>query len=217
MDELPLFPLGSVLLPGQRLPLTVFEPRYVDMLRMLVEREERDRCFGVVAIRRGHEVGVDGVRDLHGIGCEARVDAIAAAVGLGEPRYQVIATGTRRFLLDRLLPAGETPWLRGEVTWLPRVSSPAGADLVRVRRAANAFAELVGTEPADLPDGATDVAARVVEAVPTLRTGDRLEVLTAETTKEQTEALLRLLRREVALIRRLGTVRWFEPPAPSAN
>jgi Lon protease-like protein len=217
MDELPLFPLATVLLPGERLPLTVFEPRYVDLLRSLMEREERERCFGVVAIRRGHEVGVDGVRDLHGFGCEARVDAIAAAVGLGEPRYQLIATGTRRFRLDRLLPAGETPWLRGQVSWLPPLAPAAGTDLARLRRAVAAFTDLVGTEPADLPDGAPDLAARVVGAVPTLGMADRLEVLTAETTTEQTEAMLRLLRREVALIRGLGAVRSFEPPAPSAN
>jgi hypothetical protein len=80
-----------------------------------------------------------------------------------------------------------------------------------------AFTDLVGTEPADLPDGAPDLAARVVGAVPTLGMADRLEVLTAETTTEQTEAMLRLLRREVALIRGLGAVRSFEPPAPSAN
>lgn len=218
MDEvLPLFPLGTVLLPGARLPLTIFEPRYVDLLRMLVERPERERCFGVVAIRRGHEVGAGGVRDLHAVGCEARIDAIAASVGLGEPRYQVVATGTRRFHLDRVLPADDVPWPRGEVSWLPPVAPPSGADLRRVRAALAACARALGTEAPPLPDGAPDLAARVVGSVPTLAVADRLEVLTAQTTTEQTEAMLRLLRREVALIRGLGAVRPFEPPAPSAN
>jgi hypothetical protein len=105
----------------------------------------------------------------------------------------------------------------GEVSWLPPLAPPAGADLARIRRAVSAFTGLVGTRPADLPDGAPDLVARVVGAVPTLGTADRLEVLTAQTTTEQTEAMLRLLRREVALIQGLGAVRSFEPPTPSAN
>lgn len=217
MAELPLFPLGTALLPGQRLPLTIFEPRYVDLLRTLMEQPERERSFGIVAIRRGWEVGVDGVRDLHAIGCEARIDAVAATVGLGGPRYQVVATGARRFRLDGLLPAGVTPWLRGEVSWLAQVPPPAGRDLSRLRAAVTAFARTLGLEPPELPGGSPELANLVLDAVPTLGARDRQEVLAADTVTEQTEVLLGLLRREVALIRGLGTVQWFEPPPPSAN
>jgi len=48
--EMPLFPLHPVLFPGGRLPLQIFEPRYLDM----VVRCMRDGApFGVVLIRRG--------------------------------------------------------------------------------------------------------------------------------------------------------------------
>ncbi len=57
MSELPLFPLGSVLLPFGRVPLQIFEPRYVD----LVGRCMKDASpFGVVWIRRGSEVAQKG-------------------------------------------------------------------------------------------------------------------------------------------------------------
>lgn len=217
MDELPLFPLGTVLLPGQRLPLTIFEPRYVDLLRTLMERPEPERCFGVVAIRRGHEVGVGAAHDLHELGCEARIDAIAAAVGYGEPRYQIVATGTRRFRIETLHPAGGTPWLRATVTWPPAVPAPTGQAVDRIRSELAAFARAIGAEPPELPDGAPDLASRVLGSVPTLSLDDRLAVLTAETTTEQVEIVSRLLRRERALIEGLGVVRRFEPPAPSAN
>ena len=59
---IPLFPLGTVLVPGLVLPLHIFEPRYRRLLADLAERPEADRGFGVVAIREGHEVGADGVR-----------------------------------------------------------------------------------------------------------------------------------------------------------
>jgi Lon protease-like protein len=54
MSELPLFPLQTVLLPDGRLPLRVFEPRYLDMVARSLRGENR---FGVVAIREGAEVG----------------------------------------------------------------------------------------------------------------------------------------------------------------
>nr|WP_238148157.1 LON peptidase substrate-binding domain-containing protein [Janibacter hoylei] len=49
-----MFPLGTVLLPGQPLPLQVFEPRYLTMLRDVADGDGR---FGVVLIDRGFEVG----------------------------------------------------------------------------------------------------------------------------------------------------------------
>lgn len=54
MAELPLFPLQTVLLPGGRLALRVFEARYVDMVARCLRGANR---FGVVAIREGAEVG----------------------------------------------------------------------------------------------------------------------------------------------------------------
>jgi Lon protease-like protein len=52
--EVPLFPLNTVLFPGGVLPLRIFEPRYLDM----VKRCMRDAGeFGVVLIREGREAG----------------------------------------------------------------------------------------------------------------------------------------------------------------
>ena len=48
--ELPMFPLGSVLLPGGVLPLHIFEVRYQQLLNHALET---DRRFGVVLITRG--------------------------------------------------------------------------------------------------------------------------------------------------------------------
>ncbi|HEX8005265.1 MAG TPA: LON peptidase substrate-binding domain-containing protein, partial [Trebonia sp.] len=59
-ETLPLFPLTTVLFPGMRLPLHVFEQRYRQLVRDLLELPEQRR-FGVIAIRKGRETGVDGV------------------------------------------------------------------------------------------------------------------------------------------------------------
>src|SRR6478672_4768387 len=113
MARIPLFPLGTVLVPGASLPLQIFEPRYVVMLSDLVNAMEVPE-FGVVAIRQGNEVGVGSARDLHEIGCLARV---LQAASIGDGRYLVVSTGTERFHLDGLADTGSA-YLTGEVTVL---------------------------------------------------------------------------------------------------
>jgi uncharacterized protein len=57
VSELPLFPLGSVLVPYGQLPLQIFEQRYIDLVR---ETMRNNTHFGVVWIRRGSEVAERG-------------------------------------------------------------------------------------------------------------------------------------------------------------
>ena len=108
-EMLPLFPLGAVLYPGMLLPLHIFEERYRELVRDLLDGPE-PRRFGVIAIRKGRETGIDGVQSLYEIGCTAvlrRVDQHE------DGRYDIVAVGTERF---RLLGLDETrPYLRGEV------------------------------------------------------------------------------------------------------
>jgi Lon protease-like protein len=55
--SLPLFLLHAVLVPGQRLPLKVFEPRYLDMASRCLKNSEP---FGICLIKSGKEVGAAG-------------------------------------------------------------------------------------------------------------------------------------------------------------
>lgn len=53
-SEIPLFPLSTVLFPRGPLPLRIFEPRYVDMIKRCMREGS---CFGVVLITEGGETG----------------------------------------------------------------------------------------------------------------------------------------------------------------
>jgi Lon protease-like protein len=53
MTTIPLFPLSGVLLPHGKMPLQVFEQRYLDLIRSSMKSGEP---FGIVWIRRGSEV-----------------------------------------------------------------------------------------------------------------------------------------------------------------
>jgi hypothetical protein len=57
MTELPLFPLSGVLLPHGKMPLQIFEQRYLDLVR---DSMRNASPFGVVWISRGAEVAVKG-------------------------------------------------------------------------------------------------------------------------------------------------------------
>ncbi|HYH30793.1 MAG TPA: LON peptidase substrate-binding domain-containing protein [Pseudonocardia sp.] len=120
-ETLPLFPLGTVLLPGATLPLHIFEPRYRQLTVDLVTGAVPDREFGVVAVREGWTPDDDGLDGLHGIGCTAHLDDVRR---LPDGRFDIVTRGARRFrLLD--LDADSKPYLMGSVEPLPD-DEPAG-------------------------------------------------------------------------------------------
>ena len=94
--NMPIFPLRTVLFPGGILPLRIFEPRYVDMIRWCMREQA---TFGVVLLRQGSEVntpaGAAGNdRELFKIGTEAEIiDFNQADNGL----LGIVAQGRRKF------------------------------------------------------------------------------------------------------------------------
>lgn len=101
--RLPLFPLGSVLFPGQSLPLRVFEDRYVAMVTDLLAVEEpKDRLFASVAIREGYEVGSTGNQSLYRVGCAVQLTEATRTPG----GFDVVGVVRERFRLDRLEAGG---------------------------------------------------------------------------------------------------------------
>jgi hypothetical protein len=120
-ELLPLFPLSTVLFPGMRLPLHIFEERYRQLVADLRARPE-PRRFGVIAIRKGREVGADGVAALHDVGCVAEARQI---VPHPDGRFDVATVGTDRFRLLRV--DDSLPYFQGEIELLPEEALPAEA------------------------------------------------------------------------------------------
>src|ERR1700759_3792865 len=93
--ELPMFPLESAVLPNADLPLRIFEPRYVALVRHCVEAGDP---FGVVLISRGREVGGGDTR------CEVGIlSRITGCVDHGFDRSSLrCRTGERSRVGERL-------------------------------------------------------------------------------------------------------------------
>ncbi|MBT0566112.1 LON peptidase substrate-binding domain-containing protein [Williamsia sp. CHRR-6] len=88
-----MFPLGMALLPGEILPLQIFEPRYRTMLVDCLARPEP--AFGVVLIERGHELGGGDERhmiatDAHIVEHRVRDDGRAVLRCVGAERLRVV-------------------------------------------------------------------------------------------------------------------------------
>ena len=98
---MPMFPLGSVLMPAMPLPLRIFEPRYLKLLGDLMGSENPE--FGVVLIERGDEVG----------GGEKRMTlgTIASVINIGTTQefYGLESFGTQRFRVTSWLPDDPYP------------------------------------------------------------------------------------------------------------
>jgi len=108
LEELPLFPLKTVLFPLAPLHLHVFEARYLEMIRLCMAE---DRPFGVVLIREGEEVGE--TPDPYLVGTVARIEK---AVIHDETSIDVRARGEGRFRIRRLDES--RPYLVGHIEHL---------------------------------------------------------------------------------------------------
>jgi len=122
-ETVPVFPLGTVLMPGSLLPLHIFEPRYRQLTIDLVTGAVPDKEFGVVAVREGWTPDDDGLNGLHTVGCTAELRDVRR---LPDGRFDVVTRGARRFrLLD--IDAESKPYLMGSVEFLPDDDFEGGA------------------------------------------------------------------------------------------
>ena len=200
---LPLFPLGAVLYPGMLLPLHIFEDRYRQLVRDLLDGPE-PRQFGVIAIRKGRETGIEGVQSLYEVGCTA---TLRRAEQHPDGRYDIVTVGTQRF---RLLALDATlPYLRGEIELLTEdeVDEAAAAPAVRAVQVAfraylDALTEWGGAtvRVEDLPAEPV-LLSYVVAATMVIDLPERQSLLAEPDAVARLNAQRALLSRETAMLK----------------
>lgn len=106
--SLAVFPLpGAILLPRARLPLHLFEPRYLAMLDDALKTHER-----LIGMIQPYE-GPNGAANLHKIGCAGRITAMSET---DDGRYMITLSGISRFRLKDEIN-GFTPYRKFYVAW----------------------------------------------------------------------------------------------------
>jgi uncharacterized protein len=210
-ETLPLFPLGTVLYPGLLLPLNIFEERYRELVRDLLDGPE-PRRFGVIAIRKGRETGVDGISALYQIGCTATVREVAEQ---DDGRYHLVTVGTQRFRLASL--DNSRPYLQGEVDLLEdEVGDEAAAGLAvhAVQRGFHGYVEALASQESvevtvpELPDEPL-LLSYLVAASMILDLSVRQDLLAEPDAERRLGAERALLARETTMLRSLTAT-----PAP---
>ncbi|QKC80993.1 LON peptidase substrate-binding domain-containing protein [Mesorhizobium sp. NZP2077] len=103
-STIPIFPLeGALLLPGGRMPLNIFEPRY---LQMVDEAVAGSRLIGVIQPRLDGGLRDDGEPELCNVGCAGRIIAFSET---GDGRYLISLQGVFRFRIAHELTV-KTPF-----------------------------------------------------------------------------------------------------------
>jgi Lon protease-like protein len=124
-SQFPLFPLGIVALPGELIPLHIFEQRYRTMMNECLDDEKE---FGIVWLAD------DGLRE---IGCACEIDKVLERMDDG--RINLVARGTRPIrVLERL---SHLPYPAGVIEFVEDRTDPVDSELAGA--AHEAYADLV--------------------------------------------------------------------------
>jgi Lon protease-like protein len=181
IERFPLFPLGLVLLPGEVVPLHIFEERYKQMIGECLDEE---REFGIVWLAD------DALKE---IGCAATITRVLERFDDG--RLNILVEGTTPFRLERRI--GDMDYPAGDIELL---DDEPGTDEEALERARTAYADLVEQvtstrpEPDSLAElgaygmaATLDIASSAKQALLELRSEparlEQLEVLFAEALK----------------------------------
>jgi Lon protease-like protein len=139
-----MFPLEVAMLPGEQLPLRIFEPRYS---AMITDCLAADRAFGVVLIAAGREVGGGDARN--DVGALARIVDVADQ---GGGRYRLRAEVAERLRVTQWL--SDEPYPRADVApWPDEPGDPVtGSDIVDVEDAVlEVFSRVAEVKQQELP------------------------------------------------------------------
>lgn len=186
-----MFPLGSVLLPGSRLPLHIFEDRYRTMIHDVLAAE---CCFGVTFITRGSEVGGGEERSTVGV-----MATIVEASRFEDGRWAIGAVADRRFRVTEWLP--DDPYPRARIDWWPEDVSDdrpvEGLDrLLDLIAVVSSMGEALGyAVPAvqrELPSDSVALSYALTSVSP-LGPSDRFDLLCADGPRQRFDLLERRL------------------------
>jgi Lon protease-like protein len=189
--QLDLFPLHTVLFPGSRLPLHIFEPRYLNMIGECVKNNS---VFGVTLIADGEEVGEAAVP--HGIGTTARIQTIEKQP---DGPLDIVVVGEARFQIDAIM--AYEPHVVADVAFLPLPENNSKAVRISSAEVRKRFDRLVtvmveiqsGYMPVvELPSDMIQLAYLVAAGMPSdhLTAQRLLEAPTLQSLFEMEQALL---------------------------
>ncbi|MEO5710690.1 MAG: LON peptidase substrate-binding domain-containing protein [Nocardioidaceae bacterium] len=209
-EQLPIFPLNTVMFPGVSVPLHVFEDRYRALVHHLLTISDKSmRLFGVVAIREGYEVGQHGVHSVHRVGCVVQMTSVDP---YEDGRFDIEVVGRARMRLDGLDTSGE--YLVGDVETLPERTEPHPEAIGQAERTYATFEEyrrrLSELRGGDVLDGDLprdpEFLSYSLAATCLLTMAERQDLLEASTSLDRLVMLRHALREEMRAMRAIPSL-----------
>ena len=189
---IPVFPLNTVVFPGQHLPLHIFEPRYRQLVQDVLGE---DREFGIALIAQGREVG--GGAEPVAVGCAVRITEVQE---LPDGRYNIVLGGITKF---RITSEDHSRSYRlANIEPIPEVLSPSERLELEDLRDELAGLLPIGLPGIQIPDGLADEdvvngVAQLIDIEPL----DRLGLLEQPDALARGQALINIFYTRAALPR----------------
>jgi Lon protease-like protein len=166
-DEIPIFPLATVLFPGMILPLHIFEERYKELMRYAIDH---NGIFGLT-FRDNANVGKETVPDIGSVGCLAKINA---TMPLEDGRLNLISSGVLRykvtgysqmvpFLIGRIETFTDEPEHDEELTHLFESVSKTAKQLVTAAQNLNETGAIFNP---DLPEDPETFSLQIASMLP---------------------------------------------------
>ena len=205
MYELPLFPLNTVLFPGQPLPLHIFEDRYKDMIGTCIDNQSP---FGIVLLESG-TAELDPTRTAstikpYEIGCTAQITQVRRLAG---GRLNITVVGVERFRIYQIHQ--DKSYLTGTVENLPVIegdSKVVQRDAAFMQRWIERYLRVLENaqqiEPGirQLPSDPRALAYLAAVLLHGISMEQKQQLLAAEALDTMLNALRDIYRREVVLL-----------------
>jgi ATP-dependent Lon protease len=192
---LPIFPLPVVLLPGEIIPLHIFEPRYQ---KMLADIEAGNKLFGLSFFEPQDVDETDP--PLGHLGCVAELREVRP---VEDGRSNIVVIGLIRYRFERYADNGE-PYLTGEVSYFEDEQEPDEAKLselsaevtVLFKRVAEAAHRISGdrSRMPELPDISPQELSFLVSAAFNFENELKFEFMRTRSTIDRLEQLLTVLQ-----------------------
>ncbi len=193
-----MFPLSTPLLPGSVLPLYLFEPRYLELYRDIVDQ---DRLFGVVLIERGRDSGGEDTR--FDYGCVARMVGSAthengqvSIVTVGTTRLRVVEWEAPRPYPHAVVELLEDDQLTSEDLEL---LEEARTHLLKLKALFSELGADVGVDPPEFSDEPVTAMYQMAQLAG-LQALDLQRVLETETSRERARLVRDLIADQVELV-----------------
>jgi ATP-dependent Lon protease len=186
VHELGLFPLPLVLLPGERIPLHIFEPRYRELV---AECLEQGRPFGIL---------LSEDESLREVGTEALVLEVLEQTNDG--RSTILVEGGERFRLSELTSGRSFRTGLAEPFADEQEDEPEAELVERALELFRRLAELTETDVEELLEEGVEPRAFAIAAHVELELGRKQELLELRSERQRMELLASLLERAVLAI-----------------